>query len=322
MQRRDLGRLLLAATAPLAWPALADGFPQRPVKIVVPYTPGGTNDILARMIATQLQAAWGQPVIVENRPGASGTIGADFVAKSPGDGHTLMLTITALLQNASLMPNLPYDPLKDFVPVTQLSTSANLLVVSRKLQVNSVAEFAALVRSQPGRHSYGSYGVGTSAHLLAASLAQQAKLDMVHAPYKGAMPMLNDLLGGHLSAAFLDLGTAREHLQAGGFKVLAATGPQRAALVPDAPTFAELGYKNFEWLGWFGVFAPRGTPMPLVEKISADIRTAVNAPEIATRIAQIGQQRVAGTPQAFAEVVRRDGPLYARMAAELGIKLE
>ncbi len=322
MHRRDLVRALGAMLAPMGWSARADSFPQRPVRIVVPYTPGGTNDILARMIATQLQAAWRQPVIVENRPGARGPLGADAVAKAPADGHTLMLTITALLQNASLMPNLPYDPLKDFVPVTQLSTSANLLVVSRHLPVTTVAEFVALVRGQPGKHSYGSYGIGTSAHLLAASLAQQARLDMAHAPYKGAMPMLNDLLGGHLSAAFLDLGTAREHLAGGGFKVLAATGPQRVALVPQAPTFTELGYKNFDWLGWFGIFAPGGTPMALVEKISADIRAAVNGPEIAARLEQIGQQRVASTPQAFAEVVRRDGPLYARMVAELGIRLE
>lgn len=322
MHRRDLVRALGAMLAPTGWAAHAESFPQRPVRIVVPYTPGGTNDILARMIATQLQAAWRQPVIVENRPGASGTIGADVVAKAPADGHTLMLTITALLQNASLMPNLPYDPLQDFVPVTQLSTSANLLVVSRRLPVASVPQLVALVRSQPGQHGYGSYGIGTSAHLLAASLAQQAGLDMVHAPYKGAMPMLNDLLGGHLSAAFLDLGTAREHLASGGFKVLAATGPQRVALAPEVPTFTELGYRNFDWLGWFGMFAPGGTPMALVEKISADIRAAVNGPEIAARLEQIGQQRVASTPQAFAEVVRRDGPLHARMVAELGIRLE
>jgi tripartite-type tricarboxylate transporter receptor subunit TctC len=321
-RRKTLAAGLLLATM-LAAPALhADTYPQRAIKIVVPYTPGGTNDVLARLIAPRLQAAWGQPVIVDNRPGAGGVIGQDLVAKSPADGHTLLLTITGLVQNATLLPHLPYDPYKDFTPITQLSTSANLLVVPKAMPATTLAEFVALVKQQPGRHSYGSYGAGTSAHILAALLSRQAGLDIVHTPYKGAVPMLNDLLGGHVSAAFLDLGTAREHVASGAIKVLGVTGPRRVAMAPDTPTMTEMGYQHFDPLGWFGIFAPGGMPAPLAEKISAEIRKAVLSPEISGRMEQMGQVRAATTPQAFAETVRRDGALYAKLIAELGIKLD
>lgn len=321
-------RTLLAAPLALTPLALApfashaQAFPARPVKIVVPYPPGGATDILGRMISAQLQAAWGQSVVVENKPGASGVLGNDSVAKAPPDGYTVLLAITAIVQGATLFPKLPYDPYKDFVPVSQLSTSTSLLAVSAKLPVNTLAEFIALVKSQPGKHSYGSYGNGTSAHIQGELLKAQAGLDMAHVPYKGAAPMTNDLLGGQLSAAFIDAGTARAHIKSGGFKALAVTGTDRLKMAPDAPVFSELGYKNFDPKGWFGFFVPVGTPAAVVKKLADDIGRAVRSPEITARIDDLGQVPVGGTPEAFAEVIRRDGPLYAKLIKDLNIKLD
>ena len=317
-------RSLLAAglAAPLAAPAWAQAFPARPVKIIVPYPPGGATDILGRMIAAQLQAAWGQTVVVENKPGASGVLGNDFVAKSAPDGYTVLLAITAIIQNVTLFPKLPYDPYKDLLPVSQLSTSTSLLAVPASLPARTLAEFIALVKSQPGKHGYGSYGNGTSAHIQGELLKAQAGLDMAHVPYKGAAPMTNDLLGGQLSAAFIDAGTARAHVQSGGFRVLAVTGTERLKMAPDAPVFSELGYKNFDPKGWFGFFVPAGTPAAVVKKLSDDIGRAVKSTEVTTRINDLGQVPVGSTPEVFAEVIRKDGPIYAKLIKDLNIKLD
>ncbi len=313
-----------ALAAALALPAMAwaQAWPARPVKIVVPYPPGGATDILGRLIAAQLQTAWGQTVVVENRPGASGVLGNDLVAKSAPDGYTVLLAITAIVQGATLFPKLPYDPYKDLAPVSLLSSSTSLLAVSAKLPVKTLAEFVALVKAQPGKHSYGSYGNGTSAHIQGELLKAQAGLDMAHVPYKGAAPMTNDLLGGQLSCAFIDAGTARAHVASGGFRVLAVTGTDRLKMAPDAPVFSELGYKNFDPKGWFGFFLPAGAPPEVLKKLSDDIGRAVRSPEISARINDLGQVPVGSTPEAFAEVIRTDGPLYARLIKDLNIKLE
>lgn len=308
-------------SAALAAPALAADYPARPVKVVVPYPPGGATDILARMVGTKLQETWQHNVIVENRPGASGVIGTEAVAKAPADGYTVLLAITAHIQNPALM-KLPYDPYKDFTPVSQLSTSTSMLAVPASLPAKTVAEFVALIRSQPGRHSYGSYGNGSSAHIQGANLAQQAGADLVHVPYKGAAPLITDLLGGQLSSAFLDVGSAAKHISSGGFRVLAVTGTERLKIVPDAPTFAELGYRNFEPKGWFGFFVPAGTPAPVVAKLSADIRKATRSPDVVKRIEDLGQTPGGSTPEQFAAVMQNDGPLYAKMIRELNIRVD
>lgn len=314
----------LPSLAAVAGTAAAQGaaWPSRPVRLVVPYPPGGATDILARLVAARLQEAWGQTVTVENKPGASGLLGNDVVAKAAPDGHTVLLAITAIVQSASLFPKLPYDPYKDLAPVSLLSTSTSLLVVPAKLPARNLAEFVALVKAQPGKHGYGSYGNGTSAHIQGALLASQAALDMAHVPYKGAAPMMNDLLGGQLTAAFSDVGTARAHLLSGAVRALAVTGTERLKLAPDAPTFGDLGYKHFEPKGWFGFFLPAGTPPAIVAKLSADIQRAVRLPEITARIEELGQVPVGSTPEAFNAVIRSDGPLYAKVIRDLNIKLE
>ena len=319
LKRRELLALpALAATGLVR----AQAWPARPVKIVVPYAAGGATDILGRMVAAQLQAAWGQQVLVENKPGASGVLGNDAVAKSAPDGYTLLLGITAIVQNASLIAKLPYDPYKDLLPVSQLATSTSMLSVSAKLGVKTLAEFVALVKSQPGKHAYGSFGNGSSAHIQGENFRVQAGLDLAHVPYKGSAPIITDLLGGQLSCAFVDVGSGRAHLAGGGFRVLAVTGTERLKLVPDAPALAELGYKNFEPKGWFGFFLPAGTPEAVLRKTAEGIGRAVRTPEITARIDDLGLTPVGGTPEQFAQVIRTDGPLYARLIKDLKITLD
>ena len=315
----------LAAGVAMAWPgegyAQTAPWPSKPVRIIVPYPPGGATDVLGRMVAAKLQDAWGQAVVVDNKPGASGVLGNDLVAKAPADGYTVLLGITAIVQSASLM-KLPYDPYKDFIPVSLLSTSTSLLVVQAKLPVTTLADYVALLRSQPGKHGYGSYGNGTSAHIQGELFKSSTSTDLAHVPYKGAAPMMNDLLGGQLSMAFVDAGTGRAHIKSGAVKALAATGTERLKMAPDAPTFAELGYKHFEPKGWFGFFVPAGTPPAVVAKLSADLQKAIKLPDVTARIEDLGQVPVASSPDVFANIIKTDGPAYAKLIKDLNIRLE
>jgi len=321
--RRGAIALTLAALAALATPlaAQAQAYPGKPVKIVVPYPPGGATDILGRLVAAKLQELWGQTVTVENKPGASGVLGNDFVAKSAPDGQTVLLAITAIVQNATLM-KLPYDPYKDFIPVSQLSSSTSLLVVRPDMPANSVAEFAALVKSQPGKHSYGSYGNGTSSHIQGENFKHLTKTDLAHVPYKGAAPMMNDLLGGQVSMAFVDAGTGRAFILSGKAKPLAVTGTERLDMAPKAPTFAELNMPGFEPKGWFGFFLPAGTPAAIVAKLSADLQKVTKMPDVSKRIDDLGQDPVGSTPEQFAALIKKDGPLYAKLIKDLHIKMD
>ncbi|HSW08946.1 Bug family tripartite tricarboxylate transporter substrate binding protein [Aquabacterium sp.] len=332
MSTRPLSRRALLATTALAAAALATlaapaaaqapAYPNKPIRLVVPYPPGGGTDILARLVATKLQEAWSQTVTVDNKPGASGVLGNDAVAKAPPDGYTLLLGITAIVQGATLFPKLPYDPYKDFAPVSLLSSSTSLLAVPNSLPVKTMAEFVALVKSQPGKHSFGTYGNGTSAHIQGELLKSQAGLDLIHVPYKGAAPLVTDLLGGQVSAAFVDVGTARAHVKAGAFKVLGATGTERLKMAPEVPLMSELGYKHFEPKGWFGFFLPAGTPAPIVKKLSTEIARIVRLPDVSQRIEELGQVPVGSSAEQFAEVIRYDGPLYAKLIKDLNIRLD
>lgn len=322
--RIPLRRRQLLAAASLALPLVgrAQAWPARPVKIVVPYAPGGATDILGRMVAAHLQTAWGQQVTVENKTGASGVLGNDMVAKSPPDGYTVLLGITAIVQNATLIARLPYDPYKDLIPVSQLATSTSMLSVSAKLPPKTLAEFIALVKAEPGKHGYASFGNGSSSHIQGENFKAQTGLDLAHVPYKGSAPIITDLLGGQISCAFVDVGSGRAHVAGGGFRVLAVTGTERLKIVPDAPLLSELGYRNFEPKGWFGFFLPAGTPDPVVRKLSDEIGRAVRTPDIAKRIDDLGLTAVGGTPEQFAQVIRTDGPLYARLIKDLNIKAD
>lgn len=302
--------------------ATAQDFPRKPVTIIASAAPGGGVDLITRTIARALSEQWKQPVIVENKAGASGMIGSEQVMRAPPDGYTALVTITTHIQNPAIFAKMPYDPLKDFEPVSQICLSYLVLVVKPEFPANNLKEFIAHVKANPGKLSFGSFGTGSSSHIVGETFARKAGLDMAHVPYKGAAPMTNDLLGGQLSAAFIDAGTARAHIKSGGFKALAVTGTERLKMAPDAPVFSELGYKNFDPKGWFGFFVPVGTPAAVVKKLADDIGRAVRSPEITARIDDLGQVPVGGTPEAFAEVIRRDGPLYARLIKDLNIKLD
>jgi tripartite-type tricarboxylate transporter receptor subunit TctC len=314
------GAAALGGLAPLGALAQAN-YPSKPIRVVVPYAPGGATDILGRMVAAKLQEAWGQTVVVENKPGASGVLGNDAVAKATPDGYTVLLGITAMVQLATLM-KLPYDPAKDFIPLTQLAVSTSVLAVPAATPAKTLAEYIALVKSQPGKHGYGSFGAGTSAHIQGELFKSQTGTDMVHVPYKGSAPMVNDLLGGQLSCAFLDVGSSRGHFKSGALRPLAATGTERLKILPDVPTFGESGLKHFEPRGWFAYFLPAGTPAPVVAKLAAELARIIRLPDVSARIDELGLLPVGNTPEQFAAIVRSESVLYAKLIKDLNIKIE
>jgi tripartite-type tricarboxylate transporter receptor subunit TctC len=298
----------------------AASYPSQPLRIIVPYPAGGATDTLARLIATKLQESWKQTVVVENKPGASGTIGNDMVAKSPRDGQTVLLGITAIVQVPTLMPNLPYDALKDLQPLVQVATTNSVLFVPPSSPAASVKEFVALVKANPGKYNYGSYGTGTSSHIQGSLLNLQAGTDLAHVPYKGAAPLLQDLRGGQLTSAFIDMATARPHLEF--LKPLAVTGAQRNKTLPNVPTFAELGFHSFEPIGWFGLFMPSGVPAPITAKFSTEVSRILHLPDVVARIEALGMTPGELTGDSFARVVKSDAAVYARIIKDTNIRLE
>jgi len=297
----------------------AAAYPGQPIRMVVPYPPGGGTDNLARMMATKLQEAWGQTVIVDNRPGASGTIGNDMVAKAPADGYTVLLAITAIVQVPALM-KLPYDVNRDLQPLAQVASTNSILVVPKSSPVKSLAEFITMVKSQPGKHNFGSYGIGTSSHIQGSLLNLQAGTDLIHVPYKGAAPLLQDLRGGQLTCAFIDMSTIRPHLDS--FRGLAVTGVQRNKVVPDVPTFAELGYQSFEPVGWFALFMPAGVPAPIAKKFADESNRILKLPDVIEKIEAQGMTPGGMPTERFAKMVRDDLAVYSKIIKETNIRLE
>lgn len=313
------GALLLGAVAQ-AQPA-TPSYPSQPVRIVVPYPPGGATDTLARLLAAKLQEAWGQTVIVDNKPGASGLLGNDFVAKAPPDGHTALLAITAIVQLPALKSKLPYDVMKDLQPLALVASTNSLLAVPPATPAATLKEFVALARTQPGKLNFGSYGVGTSSHIQGSLLNLQAGVDLTHVPYKGAAPLLQDLKGGQVSSAFIDMATAQPHLAS--FKVLAVTGAQRNKVLPNVPTFAELGFHSFEPVGWFGLFMPAGVPAPVAKKFAAEAQRVLRLPDVVARIETLGMTPPAQTStEEFARMVRSDAQVYSKIIKDAHISID
>jgi tripartite-type tricarboxylate transporter receptor subunit TctC len=297
--------LLAAAAAPAA--LAGTGFPSRPVTIVVPFPAGGSLDAVARISAEKLSASWGQPVLVDNRAGAAGLVGAQRVKAAPPDGYTLLLTNSAMVQNVvgPAAAHAPYDPLRDFKPVVQVTDAVAVFIVNPKLPARTLAEFIALVKREPKKHSYGSAGVNQTLHLLGATFNEAAGLDMVHVPQKGDGPLLNDILGGQVSGAFATIAAAAPHIAAGTVRVLGVAGP-RSALLPDVPSFKELGFPQLDVVGWFGLFAPAGTPQPVVDKIAADVGKVLKMPDVVARLRGMSLTPT-GLPSAeFAAAVNHD----------------
>lgn len=314
--------VLLGLSAAGAAQAQATAYPSKPIRMVIPYPAGGGTDIIGRAVGTQLSQALGVPVVIENKPGASGTTGNDLVAKSAPDGYTVLIGITAMIQAPALYPKLPYDVLKDFEPVSQLALSFDLFMVPRDSPARTLQEFVDLAKAQPGKLQYGNYGNGTSSHMHGELFKLKAGIDLTAVPYKGAAPELNDLLGGQISSAFVDTSSANAHIKSDKLRILAITGQQRDPRLPDVPTFGELGYAGFEANGWFAAFVAAGTPKPIVDRLSTEIRRIVKSPDVTTRLAALGLRPVGSTPEELAAVMARDLPRWARIVKDGRITMD
>jgi tripartite-type tricarboxylate transporter receptor subunit TctC len=301
----------------------AQTFPAKPIRVIVPSPPGDGSDVVARLVGEKLARAWGQQVVVDNRPGAGGRIGTEVAAKAPPDGYTwIMGNAGSHGINGGLYRNLPYDLERDFAPITQIVRAPNALVVSPTLGVNSVAELIALLKKNPGKYSYGSGGNGSSAHLSAELFKSMAGVDIVHVPYKGATLALTDLIAGNIVMFMGNLPPALGHIKAGRIKALAVTTLSRSKFVPELPTVDEAGLKGFETVAWFGLLAPAGTPAEVIAKARDEVVRAIQTPELRARIDSLGGEPVGNTPQEFAAIIRADVAKWRKVVAEANIKAD
>ena len=313
--------LLLLASASASF-AQSAAWPSKPITMVVTYPPGGGADVMARLIAPKMGEALGQNVIVENRPGAGGQIGAAAVAKAAPDGYTLMLDASSFAVNPSLYPKLPYDSATAFRPIGVIALFPNVVLVNPQVPAKNISELTALARSRKDFVSFASSGNGSAQHLAGALFESAAKVDMVHVPYKGGGPALNDVIGGQVPLFFGNLASTLQHIQSGRLRALAVTSGKRAAMLPDVPTLAEAGLAGAEIYEWNAVFAPAGTPEPVLEKLSVALQKAMEAPEVKARIAQLGGEIQKGGPKAAQEFIQAQIALWARLVKAKGISVE
>ena len=298
-------------------------FPDKPVRFVVGFTPGGPSDILARAVGQKLAERWGQQVVIENRPGAGGNLAAEVVAKSAPDGHTWLLGNNSILAtNQSLYRKLPYDPLKDFAPVALVAVQPNILVVHPDVKANSVMELVALAKQNPGRLNYASSGAGAAAHLAGELFKTMAGVDIVHVPYKGAQPALTDLIAGHAQLMFATSASVIPYVKAGRLRALAVTTAQRSPSVPELPTVSEAGLAGFEATTWHGVVVPSATPGPLVQRLNEELNLVLNNKELRERLAGLGAEVVTGTPREFADYIAREIPKWSKVVRDSGARAE
>jgi tripartite-type tricarboxylate transporter receptor subunit TctC len=312
---------VLAATALLIFPARAE-FPDKTIRIVVPYTPGGFNDTLGRIVAQKFTEDWGVPAVVENRPGGGTLIGTDQVAKAPADGYTLLVVAFPFAVNPSLYAKLPYDTLKDFAPLILAGQAANLLVVNNDVPVRSVKELIDAVRAKPGALSYGSTGSGSSNHLSMELFRLMTDTSMIHVPYKGSAPMVTDLLGGHVQVAFDNVPNVVTQVKAGKLRALAITSLTRADSLPEIPTVAEAGVPGYEVGVWFGLVAPAATPPDVLAKLNAELNKILAMPDVKQKFADQGVDPVGGPPERFGEHLRTQIEKWGRVVKESGAKVE
>jgi tripartite-type tricarboxylate transporter receptor subunit TctC len=309
-----------AFTLALAGPvgAAAQPYPNRPIELMVPFVAGGTTDNVARLIAQRLNDKWGQPVIVNNRPGGGSTIGTSIVAKAAPDGHTLLVTTFALAVNSSLQKT-PYDPVKDFAAITELSSIPLMLVVHPSLPVTTLQEFIAYSKAQPKGVDYATSGAGTSTHLAAEMFKAMTGANLVHVPFKGNAEVMNALLGGHVKVHFGLSASTLQHVRAGTLRVLAVTTEKRLAELPDVPTIAELGYPGYEISSWQGVFAPAGTPRDIIDRLGHEIVQLIQSPAVAERIRREGAVPIGSTPDVFALRFKSEVEKWAKVAKAAGL---
>jgi len=316
--------LALAALAvPAAATAQAQGYPNKTIKIIVPFAVGGIADTFARVIGQKLADLWGQPVVIENKTGAGGNIGADLVAKAAPDGYTLLMSnIGTHAVNIHLMKSMPFDPVKDFVPIAHVLDAEGLMVVHPDVKAKSVGEVIALAKAQPGKLTYASGGTGTTSHLAGEMFKSAAKVDIVHVPYKGNSPAITDLVGGQTTMAFATMPTVMPMVKAGRLRALAVIGTSRAALLPDVPTVAESGLPGFAVSNWIGLFAPAGTPPEIVKRVHAEVQKIMQSPEVVKRLETEGAKFLPMTAEQFADFQKAELAKWGKAIREAGIKAE
>lgn len=321
---RTIGRRHLIAAAALAaaagGPAIAQGFPDRPVRVIVPFGPGGGTDNLVRLIEPHVRTALGQPIVIENRAGAGGTIGSEMVARAPADGYTMLIVDSSFAINPSLFPRLPYDPVKDFAPVSLLATGPVILLAHPSLPATSLQELVAMAKAQPGALNYASGGNGASTHLAGELLKMVAGIDLVHVPYRGTGPATIDVVAGHVKLMFNGISAARPHVDAGRLRALAVTGANRSPALPEVPTMQQAGVRDFEVSTVFGLLTTGGTPPAIVARLHRETVAAVRRPEITQRLKDLGAEPVASTPEAFAAVIARDLAKWRDVVSRAGIQ--
>ena len=305
-----------------AQPAAAD-WPNKPIRWVVPFPPGGAMDAIARTLGEKAAKSLGQPFVIENKPGAGGNIGADFVAKQPGDGYTMMITSIGMATNKPLYGKLNYDPVKDFAPVSLLAVVPNVLVTNAtQPDVKTARDVIAAARKAPGKLTYASAGNGTSIHLAGEVFTSLAQVEMLHIPYKGSGPAVSDLLGGQVNYMFDSITSARPHIESGKLRALGVTTAKRSSTLPNVPTLAEAGVPGYEVSPWFAVFMPAATPKAIVSKLNKALLDAMKDPEVAKRFETIGAEPVGSTPDELAQHLARESERWTQLITERGIKLD
>jgi tripartite-type tricarboxylate transporter receptor subunit TctC len=306
----------------LAHAASAQAWPTKTVTIVVPFPAGGTTDVLARALSDKLAVSLGQPVIVENKPGAGATLGADYVSKSKADGHTLLVGAVHHTIATSVYKKLPYDFQKDFAPVTTVALVPNVLVVNAQTPAKNVAELVALAKAQPGKLTYGSNGNGTAQHLIGTQFENSTGTELIHVPYKGSGPLTTDLIGGQITMSFDTITPVLQHIKGGKLRALAVTTGKRSAVLPDVPTLAESGLKGFDIGTWFGVLAPAATPKDVVAKLNAEMVKVIRSDDFRARMAEIGAEPIGNTQEQMAKQIKDETEKFAKLVKQANVVIE
>jgi tripartite-type tricarboxylate transporter receptor subunit TctC len=313
--------LLMALCAVFTWPAQAQDYPTQPIRVLIAFPPGGPTDFVGRLIADKMSTLFGQRVYIENKPGANGTVGADNIAKADPDGYSLFLTTAgAVTISPHVMANLPYDSLRDFAPIAEMVTNTTVLVVTPKMAIKTAKELVALAKQKPGAITFGSTGIGSTTHLAQVLLADAAGVSFLHVPYRGAAPMLTDLLGGQVQVVAADLTVLMAQIEAGTVVPIGAAADQRNQNIPDVPTLAEQGYLNTDASNWYALLAPVKTPPALIKKLNDAVNVALADPDIRSKIVKSGAVPVGGTPEALAGFMRAEYDKWGRVVRDHGIK--
>lgn len=323
-RRTAIARVAALACAPVAFQASAqDNYPNKPIRLIVPFPPGQSSDILGRVIAEELHAALGQAVIVDNKAGSGGAIGMEMAARAEPDGYTLLTASSGPLAiNPSLYPNLPYDPVKSFAPIMNVAAIPQVLVVSANAPWADIKQFVAAAKASPGKLTFGSAGAGSTQHLTMEMLRSRLGLDMVHSPYKGAPPAINDLMGGHIQALFDSMPSVLAFIKSGKLRAIAVSSAERSPFLPDVPTVAETVVPNFKAMAWIGIAAPAGTPVPVVSKLNAGLAKAMATQKVKDKLNTLAFSPIGDTPEQFGQFIKAEVSNWAKVVKDSGTKLD